>query len=584
MVKIFTYILLYVNTIFTFSQNCYTPNDVLVKNLVSYRNKVYNIKNYIHPGGQRTLLLSIGKPLEEFFNMDEYKFHITSDLVVKDLQNIYVGNLYNNCNNTAPIDNNLPNYNIINDINIIYPIITLSFFILPFICILISNFIGYNYLKENINLYCFGYYSKDTLLFYTLYIIWWLTLMILSFLYDDILTRLGSWICLNIAFTLLPITRNSVWISLLKLSYIKLINIHKLISILSLLSVITKILYIIIVYKHNYLYKNTSNIAGTISSLCILLTSLLSFPIIRKNIFELFYYSHRILSILIIITMSFHYIICLYYIIPSIFLYLIDIVLRIINTQKAIYSKVKVYDFKDYNTSYIFIFLTLLKPIKIKPGCYFFICCDKISNLEWHPLSLISEKNDNLIFCVKNMGEKSWSDKLKKLKDIDYLTNNKNNVYLQGPYYHINFNYKYEYIINIANGIGITPFFSILKEINDNINKNKLFTKKVVFIWIIQEIKFLLPFVDNLKFLNNINIQIYLTKEELENEIQNLNFCKVFNNKPNIFDYIKNFIQENQIQNKKKCCVISCGSESLIKDVYYTTNNFGIELFNESFN
>lgn len=584
MFKSFTYILLYINTLFTFSQNCYTPTDVFNKNLVSYQNKVYDIKNYIHPGGQRNLLLSVGKPLEEFFNMDEYKFHIKSDLVVKDLHSTYIGNLYDKCNNTIPKDNNLSNYIIINDGNVIYPIITISFFILTFVSILFLNCMGYNYLKENVNLYWFGYYSKDILLFYTIYISWWIILLLLSFLYDDTLSRLGSWISLNIAFTLLPITRNSVWITLLKLSYLKLINIHKLISILCLISVVTKILYIIIVYNHNYLYKNISNIAGTLSSLSILLTSILSFPIIRKNIFELFYYSHRILSILTIIIMSFHYTVCLYYIIPSIFLYLIDIILRIINTRKAIYSKVKVYDFKEHNTSYIFIFLTLLKPIKIKPGCYFFICCDKISNLEWHPLSLVSEKNDNLVFCVKNMKENSWSNNLKKLKDVEYLTNNKNNIYLQGPYYHINFNYNYEYIINIANGIGITPFFSILKEINHNINKNKLVIKKVVLIWIIQEMKFLLPFVDNLKFLNNINIEIYLTKSELENEIQNLNFCKVFNNKPNIFDYIKNFIEENQIQNKKKCCVISCGSDSLIKDVYYTTNNFGIELFNESFN
>ena len=477
------------------------------KRLVSYQNKVYNITNYKHPGGQATLLLSGGKPLENYFNMNEYKFHITSNLVKKDLETLYIGNI---CNKT--INNNInPHF--------LYLSITLSLFLL----------------------YCvitYFFYHHNTKLFYFL---WWITLLLLSvFSKDEILERLGIWICYNIAFTLLPITKNSIWNNTKKL-----LNMHKIISILCLFSVITKIIVILILYNYKYLYINMSNIAGLISSLSIIFTTILAIPPIRKNCFELFYYSHKILFYITIISMCLHYIICLYYIAFSILLYFIDIIIRRFKTRKAIYSKVTVHEFKKNNTSYIFILLSVINPISItNPGSYFLINCDKISFLEWHPLSLISYEHNNLLFCVKNMGKKSWSNNIKKLENTKYLFH-KHNTFLQGPYYHIDVKYnQYDYIINIANGIGITPFFSILQHINNNFTY-----KKVIIIWIIPNIDFLKPFINHFDNLINIDIQIFLTKD---NEKYNYHSIKINNCKPNIFNYVKEFIDSNNITDKKK--------------------------------
>lgn len=581
----FKHILLFFTFIsLSFSQNCYTPKDLSNKGFVSYQNKVYDIKNYVHPGGQDLLLLSLGKPLEEYFNMNKYRFHVESNQVAKDLRRLYTGNLQNNCNNKT--NNNITTTkNVFNNSNIFYSTITFSLFCLLFFTILSLNCFNCNYFNKIVNLYCLGFYSRDIILFYIIYLLWWTTLLVLSFLYnknEDILTKLGIWISLNIAFSLLPITKNSLWIYLFRIPYTKLISIHKLISVLCFISVLVKFITIIVLYKYTYLYRNISSIFGTVCSLSIFLTCILSIPIIRKKFYELFYYSHRFLLFITIISLSFHYIICLYYVIPSLIIYVIDIIIRLINTRRAIYSKIKVYD------SYIFIYLSVLKPIKINPGCYFFICSNKISTLEWHPLSLILEKNDNMLFCVKNIGNNSWSNNLKKLENNEYLFNKNNNIYLQGPYYHSNINYNYEYIINIANGIGITPFVSILKNINNIINnssENKgTVIKKVVFVWIIPNMTYVLPFIDCFKYLNNIDIQIFFTKDDEYEYDESLNFLQFFNEKPIVFDYIKKFIETNEITDyKKNMCMISCGSESLLKDIYYTSSYYKIELYNESF-
>jgi predicted ferric reductase len=423
-----------------------------------------------------------------------------------------------------------------------------------------------------------GFVSKDVIFFYTIYTLWWITLLGLSFLdEDEILSRLGIWICLNIAFTLLPVTRNSLWIATLKVSYSKLITIHKYIACLSLISVLTKTIAIFSIYDYTLFYKNVSTISATVSSLSILLTSILSIKPIRTNIFELFYYSHKILCILTIISMSFHYIVCLYYVLPSMVLYIIDIILRAVNTKKVIYAKIQNHSLSDNSTSYIFVTLCLVEPIKIEPGCYFFMCCDNVSKLQWHPLSLVYETNGNLIFCVKNMGKNSWSNNLIALENNDNLYNT-TNVFLQGPYSHIKLNYDYSYILNIANGIGITPFISIINDIEE---KKRHVIKKVLLIWIIPDVSFFIPFKEIFETMINmyfVEVRIYLTKNG-----DNENGFTFINEKPKIYNVIENFIQENKIKDKE-LGVISCGSPSLISDVYKASVDFKFDLYNETFN
>jgi len=555
---------------------CYTSKNVYDNGFISYKNKVYDITNYSHPGGIKSLLQSKGRQLEAFFDSGEYNFHITTsyDATFNDLSKIYVGEL---CANTTPTvfpPISFPQENI--DSNLLYLCITASLFIIILCFAYFSRYI--KCFQENLNLGCLGFISKDLLFFYIIYTIWWITLLVLSFVSDDILSRLGIWICLNIAFILLPVTRNSLWIVTLKLSYSKLITIHKYIACLSLLSVLTKIITIFSIYEYTLFYENVSNISGTVSTLSILLTTILSIKPIRDNIFELFYYSHKILSILTIVSMSFHYIECLYYVIPSIILYVIDIIMRAFNTRKAIYSKIKNYELSDDSTSYIFVTLCVVNPIKIEPGCYFFICCDNISKLQWHPLSLVYETNGNLIFCVKNMGNKSWSNNLITLENNDNLYTT-TNVFLQGPYSHIKLNYDYSYILNIANGIGITPFISILNDIE---SKKRQVIKKVLLIWIIPDVSFFVSFKEIFEKMINmhfVEVRIYLTKNG-DNENGLFTFI---NEKPKIYNVIETFIQEHKIQNKE-LGVISCGSPSLINDVYKASVDFKFDLYNETFN
>ena len=328
---------------------------------------------------------------------------------------------------------------------------SILFFLIFFISLVITHTTKYNFFNKFIKIPKYGYVSRGTFIFLSIYFTWWYGFLVYSVIDPQkMLFRLGLWISMVFALNLLPMTRNSIWVILFDLSFDRLIHIHKIIGVSFLISVIIKFIAVICLLNAKYLVRWSDDIGGnplmgTIATICVILTSILSIPIIRNKMFELFFYSHKILAALIIITSSIHYITCLYFLIPSIILYGIDLLLRIKNTNRAIYSRLNTIGEEKYETSCILLNLTVLKQIKTIPGSYFFICHKGISNFEWHPISLISQDHNNLTFCIKDMGNNSWSHKLKKY-DITSISKKNSlkslkDIYIQGPYGHLNIDY-----------------------------------------------------------------------------------------------------------------------------------------------
>ena len=751
----FLKILLLGLTIGTDAFKCFTPKDVYNKGLVSYQGKVYDLSNYnTHPAGKDILLQCYGKPLEYFFNMPVYKFHVGKSNVKNDLDMLFVGNLQDSCDvpiipkNETDIQNinydfivehNLLNFgwytnndiiyfisktkiynvnqwigirindsnnviigwidrnnrlnldlfdlttkaksqtlllykNIIIDNNSIfklqysnylnqtdidfskinkvtyyigdtflvtnilknfnytdsfyvnfrtgyvsdenieqtnpnnddelleyYPSIGTSavFMAIFFVSLIFTHTKKFNFFNHYTNLGLLGYYSNGTLIFGSLYLLWWIAILIYSFMKtEEIVFRLGIWVSLNLAFNLLPITRNSIWVVLFNLSHDRLITIHKLIAVCCLLSAIIKFVAVAVYYNPEYLLLLTDGnggnpLMGTIATICIVITSLVAIPYIRNNIFELFFYSHKIFFTLTIITGALHYITVLHYLILSVFLYIVDISIRYLITRKAIYSKLEVIGYNKYDTCSILLNVTLLKNIEIEPGSYFFICYEDISKFEWHPLSLISYDHGNLTFCVKDMGENTWSGKLKKFqnKSFDNSSLIKRRVYIQGPYGHLNLDYKkniYENLLFVAGGIGITPIIPILNDINHLYSNYQLTNmKKIYVIWIVKHSSLIVPFQKYFDYLNQGLFKIDFFSTNKNNYEQEYN-GNMFTNKlikiekPNITNIINSIVIDNKIPSKN-IAASCCGPDRLTTEVISACSKLNIEVSTQNF-
>ena len=478
----------------------------------------------------------------------------------------------------------------LNDFNLFF--ISYSLFYLFMLCsLLLQKYYKISFFTKQIP---YLNISRESFIFGIVYSVWWISLLFYSFLspkINDILFRTGLWISLNMGSVLIPITRNSIFLVLFNISYDHIIHIHKYIAILCFISVLIKLLVVIINKGFSFLIipiNNTtggSPLMGTICSLSIILTFFLAIPFIRNKLFELFYYSHRILAFITIISGTFHYLMTLYYILPPFLLYIIDLIVREYYTHKAIYSHLKVVGSEKDNTSCVFIHVTLLNPIKVNYGSYFFICFKDISRFQYHPLSLISNYNENLIFCAKDRGENSWTNKLKKYNSLDGKSILKNkHIYLQGPYGHVTINYvsnKYKYLISVAGGIGITSVISVLQEINYLYVNNKLDKiKKIYLIWIASHYSLVKPFFSLLRKLENIfDIKIYITRESFNNED---NQFKIIYERPNVSNMINKIIDEYKIENKD-IAIISCGPKALSNDLLTLCSNLNIDISNEDF-
>jgi hypothetical protein len=101
MFKLSSFIILFLTTN-TYAK-CFTETDITNSSkLFSYKGKVYDITGYSHPGGSSTLKKTIGKPLEDYVNENDYSFHLTSNSFKKDLVDMYIGDLNDNCTTTEP--------------------------------------------------------------------------------------------------------------------------------------------------------------------------------------------------------------------------------------------------------------------------------------------------------------------------------------------------------------------------------------------------------------------------------------------------------------------------------------------------
>lgn len=471
-----------------------------------------------------------------------------------------------------------------------------------FILYLISSLIIFKYnicLKFfNSKMEIFNYIPNGYIITLSLYLIWWISMLIYSFLAitkGEIMIRLGNWITLNLASILFPILRNSILVILFNISRGRISSIHIILSILCIISVIIKFITVIIFYEPLFIIKiinpstGGSPLMGTIATALFIVCGIFAMPVIKKKKFELFYYSHRILSLSIILFSSLHYMSFLYYILPAILMYFIDLCIRLYSTNSSIYSKLQNIGLEKYGTSSTFISITFLNKIKTFPGCYYFICFYKdISRFQWHPLSMVSYDNDTIVFCCKNVGKHSWTGRLFDIVDnrFDILENK--NIYIQGPYGHTTIDYKkdtYETIIIVAGGIGITPMISILQDINTLYNNKKLLKlKNICFHWIISHISLYHGFKKYFKNLNKdtFKVKIYTTKNftyddfETDYSYEGISFV---HNKPNITYIFSKIFSKNS----KNTVILTCGPTKLTDEISIIANRFNIDISIEVF-
>jgi len=281
------------------------------------------------------------------------------------------------------------------------------------------------------------------------------------------------------------------------------------------------------------LFMRIPGVTGIVATLVMILMYTSAMKAIRSPMFNLFWFMHH-LFVVYYIALSIHgtarmmeHETFYYWVCGPAFLYLIERTLRVIRgstpavLRLAIAHPSKVLELQFRKSAFHY-----------RPGQYLFLNCPYISEHEWHPFTISSAPEEEIVSVhIRIVGD--WTTDLwnfinpgKKLgvvqENIALDPEGRNIFRIDGPFgaasEHV-FTHNFQTMLLVAGGIGATPFSSILKSIRYKIDiTGATSIKKVYFYWISRDknsfewFNEILAALENENTNNFLEINVYLTQ------------------------------------------------------------------------
>ncbi|CAM8974476.1 unnamed protein product [Rhodiola kirilowii] len=203
-----------------------------------------------------------------------------------------------------------------------------------------------------------------------------------------------------------------------------------------------------------------SNLAGEISLAAGILMWVTTFPKVRQNMFELFFYTHY-LYIVFVVFFALHlgaYFTCMT--LPGFYLFVIDRYLRLLQSQQ----NVKLISARVLPCESVELNFAKSPGLKYPPTSCMFVKVPCVSRLQWHPFTVCSNSDlEEDIISVLIKSEGSWTRKLNQMlsahPSIEHLQ-----VSVEGPYGPESSDFfRHNTLVMVSGGSGIAPFISIIR-------------------------------------------------------------------------------------------------------------------------
>uniref|UniRef100_K3WQM6 FAD-binding FR-type domain-containing protein n=1 Tax=Globisporangium ultimum (strain ATCC 200006 / CBS 805.95 / DAOM BR144) TaxID=431595 RepID=K3WQM6_GLOUD len=336
--------------------------------------------------------------------------------------------------------------------------------------------------------------------------------------YWNILGISCAYLCIyNMAFLLLPVTRNSAWMEFFNISYANGAKLHRWVGYAT---VITGVIHTVgywvkwvrdgtwIKYQIPCAHCDLSdeytgyyawfNFFGFISVLALVLMIPTSIPIVRRKVYEWFYITHWVLFIIAVFFAILHWSQIIWWIFPAGLLFFIG---RATSSWNS-FTPVPVQEFSavggangDDEIVKIVITRAATQDYDYKVGNFVYVNVPHLSKLQWHALTIASSPKTNpteLTLLVKPLGD--WSKQLLEYaKEYERSGGVAPVVYMDG-YYGASLELYQDYptLLLVGGGIGVTPLLAILEDLVVKVRaQNGVWPQRVVFLWTFRELTLL---------------------------------------------------------------------------------------------
>ncbi|XP_078440350.1 ferric reduction oxidase 2-like [Wolffia australiana] len=279
--------------------------------------------------------------------------------------------------------------------------------------------------------------------------------------------RIGLLGNLCVAFLFFPVTRGSSILPLVGLTSERSIRYHIWLGHLSmLLFTIHGLLYVIYWASTNSISKmlewataGVSNVAGELALLSGLVLWAATLPWVRRKMFEVFFYAHH-LYILFLVFYVLHIGVAFFsLLLPGIYLFMIDRFIRFLQSR----GRVRLISARLLPGETVELNFAKSPGLQYNPSSMVFLNIPAVSKLQWHPFTVSSNCNlepETLSVIIKKEG--SWTQKLHQI--LASAPPDRLEVSIEGPYSSVSDEIsRYDSLILISGGSGITPFISIIR-------------------------------------------------------------------------------------------------------------------------
>ena len=234
------------------------------------------------------------------------------------------------------------------------------------------------------------------------------------------------------------------------------------------------------------LFEGSMNTSGTFILLCIILMLLTSIPVIRRKMFEVFYFVHMTLLVGIIVGTAFH----TGWMVP-LFVFLttgVDMIIRKIYMARFRYPREA--SLKIVSESVVEISFPKVKGFDFNPGQYMYISIPELSSWEWHPFSISTAPHQSKVsFHIRVAG--NWTTALHELA----LHKKTVPILMEGPYGNFGVDVmndkRYKMALLMSGGIGLTPMQSMFSHLIHEQSNGFRDLKKLKFVWVQRDPEFM---------------------------------------------------------------------------------------------
>lgn len=250
---------------------------------------------------------------------------------------------------------------------------------------------------------------------------------------------------------------------------------------------------------------------GLMSWICLVLMFLTALPIVRRRLFEVFYYTHFLF--LVFIGGAFYHSTSgayategIEFLTVGLCLWGVDRIIRFLYNFRSIHLEKTTY----YSGDLVKLKCTGMRAAQ--PGQIVWIQIPSVSFVNWHPFTVASVSQGNRptsTIAVRGLG--AYTTAVQKFPGSNAeLQSDTQGIRLRidGPYGVGRFNWaKAKLAILVAGGVGITPGLSIASYIIQNAKREQERTQNIYLLWVVKDISHIAWFEDELRGLNELASQ-----------------------------------------------------------------------------